>query len=246
VSLFDSSTALIIGIDLAWRDKNHDGLCVIQASRDGSRFLGHDLHHGDDQLFDWIEQHATVSEPTLLCIDAPLIVPNETGMRPVDREVTRVFGKNDAGAYPANSRLCERPVRVAQKLRSAGYLIGHELNQGDLIAAEVYPHPATIRLFGIDKIFKYKRKKKRPTEFRKAEFKLLQSAIIERVKESFTDLDPSLIEHLLRADLSDDTEDQTDAVLCALIGYNHWLHRGARSEVIGDTYTGFILIPAPN
>ena len=30
---------------------------------------------------------------------------------------------------------------------------------------------------------------------------------------------------------------------CALIGMWHWMHRGKRSEVIGDRKTGFILLP---
>jgi len=29
-----------------------------------------------------------------------------------------------------------------------------------------------------------------------------------------------------------------------LIGMWHWMHRGKRSEVIGDRKTGFILLPA--
>jgi predicted RNase H-like nuclease len=31
--------------------------------------------------------------------------------------------------------------------------------------------------------------------------------------------------------------------VCALIGYRHWLHDGARTEVLGYLATGFILIP---
>ena len=42
-----------------------------------------------------------------------------------------------------------------------------------------------------------------------------------------------------------DVEDQTDAFFCALIGYWHWLHRGEKSEVLGDLSTGFMLIPRP-
>jgi predicted RNase H-like nuclease len=244
VSLFVSHSARIIGIDLAWGNKNPDGLCLIHAHRDGSRFLGHDLRHSDNHLLDWISQHATVSEPTLLFIDAPLIVPNETGMRPADREVTRIFGQNDAGAFPANARLCKRPLRVAQRLGSAGYKIGHELTQSNLIAAEVYPHPATIRFFGIDKTIKYKAKKGRPKDFRRSEFKRLQDLILRCIERNFPDLQLSpMIASLLSKELTEGVEHQTDAVLCALIGYNHWLHRGRRSEIIGDTEAGFILLP---
>ena len=48
---------------------------------------------------------------------------------------------------------------------------------------------------------------------------------------------------LLRLKWSKPVEDRTDALFCALIGMWHWMHRGKRSEVIGDRKSGFILLP---
>ncbi len=48
---------------------------------------------------------------------------------------------------------------------------------------------------------------------------------------------------LLRQKLSKPAVDRTDAIFCALIGMWHWMHRGKRSEVIGDRKSGFILLP---
>ena len=49
-----------------------------------------------------------------VAIDAPLVVPNATGQRPVDRLVTRQYGRFHAGAYPANRRLLGDKIRAAQ------------------------------------------------------------------------------------------------------------------------------------
>ena len=48
---------------------------------------------------------------------------------------------------------------------------------------------------------------------------------------------------LLAQKWSKPVEDRTDALFCALIGLWHWMHKGRKSEVIGDWRTGFILLP---
>ena len=51
---------------------------------------------------------------------------------------------------------------------------------------------------------------------------------------------------LLRRVWTKDTEDQTDALLCALIGWQ-WATRGRRAmEIIGDERTGFMVLPKKN
>ncbi len=53
------------------------------------------------------------------------------------------------------------------------------------------------------------------------------------------------LSRLLGAPWTKNVEDQTDAFFCALIGYWHWLHRGRRTQLLGDATTGFILVPRP-
>jgi predicted RNase H-like nuclease len=48
---------------------------------------------------------------------------------------------------------------------------------------------------------------------------------------------------LLEARWTKDIEDQTDSLVCALIGDWHWRHGGERTQVLGDRETGFFLIP---
>jgi predicted RNase H-like nuclease len=242
VPLFDSPSACIVGIDLAWGDRNRDGLCLLRATRRRAEIVAIDLTLGDRALADWLAEKIAVDSPALLTLDAPIIIRNRTGTRPVDRLTHRMFHREHAACHPANLGKCPRPVRIGRRLQRMGYTLGWDLAAADRLAAEVYPHPAMVRLFGLDRIVKYK---KGPIANKRSEFARLQGLIRRALRDHFPQLavDPAT-DALLTAAWTKPIEDQTDALFCALIGYHHWLHRGARSEVIGDTETGFILLPA--
>ena len=108
--------------------------------------------------------------------------------------------------------------------------------------AEVYPHPAMVRLFNIPRIVKYKKGR---VEQRREEFRRLQRLIRKCVRQKFPLLTlDETSRGLLRTPWSKPVEDLTDALFCALIGLWHWHHRQKNSEIIGDLTTGFILLPA--
>jgi predicted RNase H-like nuclease len=108
-------------------------------------------------------------------------------------------------------------------------------------AAEVYPHPAMVRMFGLPRIIKYK---KGSVAERRKEFQRLQRLMQKLMKRRFPRLTLNQeTRNLLRQKWSKPVEDRTDALFCALIGMWHWMYLGERSEVIGDRKTGFILLP---
>ena len=107
--------------------------------------------------------------------------------------------------------------------------------------AEVYPHPAMVRMFGIPRIVKYK---KGSVAERRKEFRRLQRLLRACLRKKFPQLRLNReTKRLLNESWSKPVEDRTDALFCALIGLWHWMHRGRKSEVIGDKKTGFILLP---
>ena len=114
---------------------------------------------GDAALLDWVETRVPpAAGPSLLLFDAPLVCPNATGSRPVDRLTTSRFGRFHAGPHPANAGRCVRPLRLARAVSEArGGVIGWQLGSAERLLAEVFPHPATIRLLGLERIVKYKR-----------------------------------------------------------------------------------------
>jgi predicted RNase H-like nuclease len=231
----------VVGIDLAWGEKSGDGICLIEATSDLARVSRIDYSHGDEALMSWVEQYIG-DAPSMIFVDAPIVCPNRTGSRPVDKKISDEFRGRHAGCYPANSEKCRRPVRVARRLVDAGFMIGWEGENCRRLLIEVYPHPATIRLFGLDRIVKYK--KGRVAEKRQ-EFRRLQALLRDCIKTQFRNLSiPPELDELLQMEWSKPVEDRTDAFLCSLIGYNHHIYQGKRNEVFGDMQTGFILVPS--
>jgi len=231
----------ILGLDLAWGDRNPDGVALLEVTDISARLVDSRRVQGDDALLGWIEQSAPRSEPALLLIDAPVVCPNATGSRPVDRDSHRVFGRQHAGCHPSNQRLCARPLRLVTRLRALGIGIGWETGNPGRQMVEVYPHAALVRFFALDQILKYKRG---PVASRRQEFRRLQALIAEHRAVVFPSLESSpLLEELLNRPWTKEAEDRLDAVICAGIGLHHVSHQGRCSEVLGDLETGFILVP---
>src|SRR5882762_8856541 len=85
-----------IGVDLAWTRRGGSGVCVVEDGvvRDSGR-VG-----SDKDLLGWIAPLVVVDG--LVSIDAPLIVRNAVGRRPVERMISRCFGAYHASAHSAN------------------------------------------------------------------------------------------------------------------------------------------------
>ncbi len=243
------NTLHIAGIDLAWGERNGDGLCLLHAQEAGGGYRAEvaECAHvfGDAALLDWVETRLPpAAGRSLLLFDAPVVCPNATGSRPVDRLTTSRFGRFHAGPHPANSTRCGRPLRLVRALEERGGTVGWRLGSADRLLAEVFPHPATVRLLGLDRIVKYKRG---PVAARRLEFTRLQNLLRRCLRTRFASDEwpetPALTA-VLAAPWTKPAEDRLDAFVCALIGYHHWRHAGRRSEVLGDLETGFILLPA--
>ena len=231
----------VAGLDLAWGEQRPDGLCLLRG--EGKRVI--DIHHaltrGDRALLDWLRAHTTQDIPLLLCLDAPLVCPNRTGARPVDRLTHRLFHRVQAAAHPANRALCVRPLRLARRLQRAGFAIATDWPATRRALIEVFPHPATVRWFGLDRTIKYKRG---PVLARRRAFARLQRLLRAWLGRHAPEIlrEPATA-GLLGTPWTKDIEDQTDALLCALVGYQAALHGWRALEILGDLRTGFIVLP---
>jgi predicted RNase H-like nuclease len=256
---------LIIGIDLAWGARKPDGVAVIRVRRDQAgleRIMSTD---GDAALVACVAASLNLSgradrAPALLAFDGPIICPNRTGSRPVDRLTHVRYGRYHAGCHPANRTICPRPARVAARFGRLGFdpdfvLPGprcHRESDGRPVRRmiEVYPHPAAVRLFGLPRILKYKRGSARA---RRRALGRLQALIRDHLARFEPPVVPSeAVARLLGLDpcrlagvAHKRHEDGLDAVLCALVGLHHWWHGGRQSEVLGDLRSGYIVVPAP-
>jgi len=228
-----------VGIDLAWGERNRDGLCLIEADGPRARVVDSGWTLGDAALWEWLGRQVG-DRPCQVAVDAPLVCPNRTGSRPVDRQTHRLFGRQHAGCHPSNARLCARPLRIARGLRERGFDLGWDPSIARL-AMEVYPHPAMLRWFGLERILKYKRG---PVGDRRREFRRYQSLLGSCLALRFPELDPGPVGGAwLAAEYSKEAEDRLDACFCALIAWHHGRHQGRQSQVLGDDRNGFLVLP---
>ena len=234
-----------LGVDLGWYGKP-SGVAALAWSRGALRICSLDRLSGMDAILRWVEQEAG-TEDAVAAVDAPLVIANETGSRPVDRQMTSAYGRFHAGCHAANRR---RPFAAltsgfAAELERRGFRHAPLLRprQPGRYQIEVHPHAATIELFRLDRIVKYK---KGPFAARAKELARLRALMLERLPRLDPPLAalglPELPEQGLAALKA--VEDRLDAVMAAYIGA-WWWHRGAEgSRVFGSAAEGYVVVPA--
>ncbi len=249
-----------VGIDLAWSPRNRSGGVVLSAE-------GQVLHAasalGDDaEVLSFVDSSIPPGRPGLVAIDAPLAVPNETGGRPCDRQVAAVFRRFEAGPYPANRRNLARygglrAEALTQQLKFDGFRHSPRVRQQQpgRQVIEVFPHPATVTLFGLDRTLKYKARAGRDYASRWRELARLRGHLLglAGAVPPFH-LPPDLAQRPiqgLRGRAFKEVEDLLDAVVCAYSALYAW-HHGPRGYAaygprgIGSgTDEGHIVVPMP-
>jgi len=236
--LSDSDQGIVVhGIDLAWGDRNPDGICRLVGTPSHAKVEWLSRTLGDANLVSTLKPQ--IQRGThLLAIDAPLICHNPTGSRPVDSEVQRQFGRYRCGAYPVNQRLCPRPLRTAKALQTLGFVCDcRPPSPSALHMMEVYPHTALVRRFSLSERIPYK---KGPLDDRRRAFSRLQGLLEKWLEQERVDV-PQRLSEPLEAPWTKGREDLIDALICSLIGYHHWKYQGVRSQVLGESDTGFLV-----
>jgi predicted RNase H-like nuclease len=235
-----------VGLDLAWGERNRTGLAVV----DGRGTLCEMRNLGTDEE---IAQALKPYDDVLVGVDAPLIVRNETGTRACERELNADFARFQASCHPSNrSRPWFADGGRAWRLAILLDLATDPGSTAKRRIIEVYPHPATVVLFGLDRTLKYKRRNRDFSTRRRAFTDLLLHV------ESLELADPPLtlrgnaawwltrrqVEHAHRhADL-DHLEDAVDAVICAYVAL-FAARRPELTKMYGNAPDGYIVTPTP-
>ena len=241
-----------VGIDLAWSPRNPSGGAVLSAS---GRVLAATSALGDDfEVLDFVSQAVPRHSHGLVAIDAPLAVPNETGARPCDKQVASVFGRYHAATYPANRTNLSRygglrAEEIRQRLQVLGFRHDPAIARLDYSrrVIEVFPHPAMVSLFQLNRTLKYKARTARSYELRWHELGQLRDHLVS-LRESVPPLHlPPELAMLpikgLRGRRMKGLEDLLDALVCAYIALHAW-HQGPRGyAVYGKPAQGSILVP---
>lgn len=237
-----------VGIDLGWQSGG-SGICLLQHVATGLQLL--DFDHCDTRadVLTLLDRWVPPAVPALVAVDAPTLIPNETGMRECDRLAHRYFGKYDAGCYPANRG---RPFATALlefglALEARGFQHAPQMSpqQAGRYQIELFPHPATIHLFRLPKILKYKKGRIAERRQALAHLRHLQLTTLPTLtpalplQESALPILPTGGKALKAA------EDQLDSLTCAYAGAHWWWWCLERNWVLGDAAGGYIVVPAP-
>jgi predicted RNase H-like nuclease len=249
-----------LGIDLGWTS-GASGLCCLEWQQDHLTVVDLQCRTQIDDILAWIDAWLPHPQPGAIAIDAPTLIPNLTGMRLCDRQSHQYFGRYHAGCYPAHQGLpfAQRTVEFGLNLEQRGFNHAPEMSPQQLgrYQIEVFPHAATIYLFKLDQIIKYKKGR---LAGRRQGLGQLRQLIWERLSQGHPPLKfstpiPDIPEtgSALKA-----VEDQLDSLICAYVAAHWWYWGVSRNLVLGgvtsapsqqlasrDDYlaTGYIVVP---
>src|SRR5262245_60996681 len=197
-----------------------------------------------EAILDWVDQ--TSAGPALVAVDAPTIIHNATGMRPADRLMHKHFGKYHAGCYPANlgRPYAARTVELGKALEARGFAHADRIDARcpGKYQIEAHPHAATIQLFDLPRIIKYK--KGRLSE-RRLELERYRDLMLTRLPRLRPGLRRACLPPVPSAGAAlKELEDQMDAVLCSYIGAHWWYWGLERNMVCGSRQEGYIVVPS--
>lgn len=228
-----------VGIDLAWGSKARTGLAVVD---DAGRLVQSGAVRTDDEIDEWLR--TVVGDVIVAAVDAPLIVPNETGQRRCETEISRAFWRYKIGAHSSNRGRAEfNPPRAATLAERFDWSVDPAWH-GSVeapVCIEVYPHPAMVGLFGLQERIVYKSGPFRAEGFAQLvryfasidELRLSEYPRWVEISRVVTDPKPGDLTRI---------EDELDAILCAHLAWL-WHHRPDSLKVYGSLQDGYIVAP---
>ena len=242
----------LIGFDSAWSDnpKSPGAICALRI--EGDRLAFHPPEPaGFERATRFIQALHAKGDLTLVAIDQPTIVPNQTGMRPVERAIASIISWSGGGIQPAyrdKASMFGDNAPIWRLLTALPFTDDPETASGathGLFVIEVYP---ALALLSLDPAFMEAAKcgpRYNPARktFRQTDWASVISATArEAVRLKLPDV-VSWCETLDRATKpKKQTQDQLDSVLCLLIGVL-WRRERAGCAIIGDRTSGYIVAP---
>ncbi len=246
-------TTSFIGVDLAWRsDGNHSGIAVLIGNDQQVRLTA--IADGVTSMagvVEFIASHATLN--SVIAVDASLVVRNQTGQRPCETLIAKQFGKYHASCHTTN--LKRAYARAGMNLVAA--LEKHRfVHDFDITTTkqrrgrwlfEVYPHPAMIRVFELDRIIPYKKgtvaQRRRGLDILRHHLGNLASGPTGLMASPMF---RELLEWNLKAVRGEKLkryEDTLDAIFCAYLAWHCWRWGEERNKIFGTLTEGYIVVP---
>ncbi|WP_017300793.1 DUF429 domain-containing protein [Nodosilinea nodulosa] len=237
-----------LGVDLGWQS-GPTGLCCLHLENEMLTLVALDRLQATGDILAWIGQWAEGSASAVVAVDAPTLIPNETGMRLPDRLAHKHFGRYDAGCYPANRGrpFAEKLIAFGLALESLGFAHAPHspARPQGRFQLEVFPHPATVHLFGLTRILKYKKgtlAQRRPELDKLRQYQL---SVLPTLEPALMLRESDLPEIPTSGKAMKAVEDQLDSLTCAYAAAHWWTWGPERNWVLGDVAEGYIVVPGP-
>ena len=230
-----------LGIDLGWYGKP-TGLASLVFDGDQLQLKSLARLEATPDILDWVRQEAENGD-SIAAIDAPTVITNEFGIRPCERELNADFRRFHAGCHPANLSRPFAPyvLSFSKAVADLGFQHGAQMEPKATgrYQLEVHPHSATVCMFGLDRIVKYKKG-------RRAEKASELGRLRDLCLNHFPGQEPALplqLPAIPKIGPTKPVEDQIDAVICAYIAAHYWYWGRAGNTVYGGNDTGYIVVP---
>lgn len=236
-----------IGIDLAWTYKNETGLCVLDES--GRVEYLHSQVYSNKEILDVIKQHH--SGPVTIAIDAPLVVPNDSGSRGAEGALMRAkINGHRISAFNSNRNYFtkvfgeirgETLMHMIQK-EIPDIQLGFDKLSSNIV--ETFPTGIINGLFPEIAPVKYKHKPKATFDETMSEMRRLFIKFdkLEHEENIISGLISKIDDEVTARKAHKNLEDKIDAFLCAFGMYS--IYEGlASEEMFGTLDKGFIVIP---
>ena len=136
---------ILIGIDLAWSEKNPSGIAIGEISENGTKFKIIDVKSlvldKEKLLNDFVFKYS----PEGIAIDAPCIAKNKDSSRSCEKKINSLFNYSDANCHSTN--LDNSYVHHCLEISKTLYENGYSYIENGKWQIECYPHASLVRMF---------------------------------------------------------------------------------------------------
>ncbi len=243
----------LIGFDSAWADNERrpGAICALEFDQAGQTFFRSPTLVGFDEAAEMIEKLHTTKRKTLVAIDQPTIVPNETGMRPCEKVIASVISWSGGGIQPANrgkTAMFGDDAPIWRFLDRLDFIDDPEActkaSAGGFVL-EVFP---ALALLGFDPSFAALRagpryNPARGKTFRQDAWRVVCNAVIKTAEtlgfRAVADWCRRLDEGTKP---SKSMQDSLDSIICLLVAAL-WIANREQCVMVGDLVSGYIVAP---
>ena len=236
-----------LGLDLAWAPRATSAGAVMEATEEGVRLVSTAHLRAHEDVLSWVARNRGRSG-AILAVNAPLIIENSTGRRPVDLQLEHHFGRFQVDEFSVNTVNASHPRTIGRALMRMGFDADPQA-EGDRVV-ETYAQACQILVFGLDRPL---RTKSGPIGSRKDAANRYRDLVYGKLPFMQPALEDSeALDELMNPPMGTlngtrlgELEEKLDAVLCAYVSAYLDLCGPQACAFLGDLVNGYVLLPDP-